>query len=196
MQPKITHVSEVEAHIDHSDDPSPVIWEREEGTFVWQGILTSTEWLTRIGELGIDDGHDVIYQSGGVWTKIFDHQGRNHLLRWDPNFMVPTFLYCVMCGARDIPPRRETQMDIQRYDAPYSYLRNAKKHAYNTKNELDGAIDLNFDEPLATTLQELGLRADQLHNDLESLYEEVRTGSLEKKESPEDTPEADGTTEA
>jgi hypothetical protein len=87
--------------IDHTDDPYPVIWEHEEGTFVWQGLISDHEWFTHLG-FTEGDTHDHIYQSGGVWSKAFEHEG-DHLLRFDPNFPFPILCYCLKCGKRDIP---------------------------------------------------------------------------------------------
>ena len=91
--------------IDHTNDPYPVIWEHEEGTFVWQGLLGPEDedsWFVHLG-FNENDMHDHIYQSGGVWSKAFEHEDE-HVLRFDPNFAFPSFCYCLKCGARDIRP--------------------------------------------------------------------------------------------
>jgi len=89
---------------EHDGQTYPVTWNREEGLFVWQGVMIGNEAMHRIDDLGIKDDHLVIYESGGFWTKTFEHPEREHMLRFDPNYPFPTYCYCLMCGKRNLHP--------------------------------------------------------------------------------------------
>jgi len=96
------------------EDTYPVIWDRDEGRFVWQGLLYGDEILKQWEALGLDRDkeHQYIYEdSGGLWVEAFDHPGRDHLLRFDPNFPFPCLCYCLMCGERDLDPRQAKESD-------------------------------------------------------------------------------------